>query len=122
MIILAIINGAIREAVYTDSLGEKASHNVSVFTLIILLGIYIWFITRKWKFMSSGQAWLTGIIWVILTVLFEFVFFGFVLKISWEKLISAYNLPSGELWILVLIWILISPWIFYRLRLNKNNP
>ena len=43
MLILAIINGAIRDFVYIKYVGESVAHRISTFALLLLIGIYIRF-------------------------------------------------------------------------------
>lgn len=117
MVFIAIINGAIREKGYKKSLGELRAHQVSVLTGIILFAIYILVLTQTWKIQSAGQAFTIGLIWLALTVAFEFIFGHYVMKHPWSKLLEDYNILKGRFWVLVLIWITIAPYIFYKLGL-----
>ena len=115
-VVIAIINGAVREGVYKKSFGDLLAHQISTVTGIILFAIYIWIITGIWLIESSSQAWLIGLMWLLMTVIFEFVFGHYVMKNSWEKLFSDYNIFKGRLWAVVLIWVTIAPYLFYQLR------
>jgi hypothetical protein len=79
LLIAAIINGAVRELVYKNSLGELRAHQVSTLTGIILFGIIIWGLNRLLPLASAKQAWTVGLIWLALTVAFEFLFGHFVM-------------------------------------------
>jgi hypothetical protein len=114
MMVLAIINGAFREYFYKSKLGDPAANQVSTVILLILVTAYIWLLIKRWPFRSAAQAWLIGIIWFIMTELFEFGM-GISAGDSWEKMIGAYNVFAGQLWIFIPLWILISPYLFYRL-------
>ena len=57
--------------------------------------------TRKGK-------WLTGIVWMLLTVIFEFAT-GLSGGNSISELLAAYNPLTGNLWLLVLAATLFSP-------------
>ena len=116
LVIIAIINGAVREGVYKKSFGDLLAHQISTVTGIILFAIYIWIITGIWLIESSSQALMTGIMWLLLTVLFKFVFGHYVMKNPWEKLLRDYKIQEGRLWIIVLIWVTIAPYLFYQLR------
>jgi len=109
MPILAILNAAIREKAYKKSVGELAAHQISTVTLIIFIGIYTWLISLGWKLESTGQAFIVGIIWLVLTVSFEFIFGRLVMKHPWERLFHDYNIFKGRIWILILIWTLFVP-------------
>ncbi len=112
---VAIINGAVREGLYRHVLGDLPAHQLSTFTAIVLLGSVIWIFSRWWPLSSARQAWTIGLLWLVMTVVFEFVFGHFVAGHSWHKLLADYDLLAGRLWLLVLIWITIAPWVFHRL-------
>lgn len=116
LLIVAIINGAIRDKVYKESLGELAAHQVSTLTGIVLFGIVIWGLNKLWPLESSRQAWTIGFIWLAMTVAFEFLFFHYVTGHSWGELLNDYNILEGRVWVLVLLWTLIAPYVFWRLR------
>lgn len=116
LVILAITNGTLREKTYGQFVGELTAHQLSTFTGIVLLGIYIWIFMGFIPIESSEQAILIGIIWLIMTVIFEFVFGHFVMNQPWHKLFHDYNILKGRVWSLMLIWTLISTYVFYHFR------
>jgi hypothetical protein len=116
MVFIAILNGIIRNSVYQKYTGELIAHQISTATLIILFGIYVGLIIPFSSINSSTQAITVGLIWLALTVAFEFSFGHFVAGHSWEKLVADYKIWEGRLWILVLTWITIAPYIIFRLR------
>jgi hypothetical protein len=116
MIFIAIVNASIRELVYAKYLGELRAHQVSTATGILLFGLYIWVITNFWHIQSTTQALTIGLIWLGLTVAFEFLFGHYIVGQPWSKLLADYNLLAGRVWIFVLIWTAIAPFIFYSLR------
>lgn len=116
MPLIAIINGAIREAGYRRFVSELLAHQISTLTGIILMGCYVWLLSRKWRIASSGQAILIGVIWLTLTVAFEFLFGHYVMGQPWAQLFHDYNLLEGRLWVLFLIWITIAPYVINKLR------
>ena len=114
MLLLAIANGALRDLVYKKYVGELAAHQVSTFSLIILFAVYIGFIIKWIPLASANQAMLVGLLWLVLTLAFEFGF-GRYRGNSWEKLFADYNLLKGRLWILIPVWVAIAPYVFFRL-------
>jgi len=115
LVVIAIINGAIRERGYKKFAGELRAHQISTLTGIILFGLCVWILSLIWKIQSANQAMTIGLIWLALTVAFEFLFGHYVMKHPWSKLLQDYNILKGRLWSLVLIWITIAPYIFYKL-------
>jgi hypothetical protein len=116
LVFLAIANGLFREKFFANRLKELQAHQASTATLIILFGIYIWIVLRIWQPKSAQQAMSIGLIWLVLTVAFEFLFGHFVAGHSWSRLMNDYNILAGRVWILILIWVTISPYLFYQLQ------
>lgn len=113
---LAIMNGAFREEVLTPLLGKDRSMPLSgiLLCLLILLVAYI-FIPRLGKG-SVKQYILMGMTWLVMTVGFEFALGYFFMDKSIEDLISAYNISTGNLWLVVVLFTAIVPWLSARLR------
>lgn len=116
MLIVSIANGAARDLVYGKSISELAAHQLSSLTSIVLLGAVIFAFVRFGPIASEKQAVLTGLLWLALTVAFEFLFFHFVGGHSWEALLANYNVLKGRLWPFVLLWVAAAPWLFFRLN------
>ncbi len=121
LVFIAVINGAIRDFTYTDSLGELTAHQLSTLTGIILFGIYIWAIGLKWKIESVRQAITIGLMWLALTVAFEFLFFHYVAGHPWSTLLEAYNIFKGKVWVLVLIFVTVAPYLSYQIQSKGSN-
>ncbi len=121
MVVIAILNAIIRQAIYTIYLDDLSAHQLSVFSAILFFGIYLWFVSGKWKITSSRQSYQIGIMWLLMTIAFEFLFGHYVMGNSWELLIHDYNLFEGRLWIVVLLWITLSPPLFYCLRIREKD-
>ncbi|TEB12022.1 hypothetical protein [Pelotomaculum propionicicum] len=116
LVIIAILNGGVREKWYRPHMGELTAHQLSTLTGIMLFGVYIWILTGIWIIGSAGQAFAIGGVWVVLTIVFEFIFGHYVMKHSWDDLLYNYNLLKGRLWVLVLVWTLLAPYVFYSLH------
>jgi hypothetical protein len=115
MPIIGIVNGAVREFTYKKALGELRAHQVSVASGIILFGLYVWILSLRWKIGSAAQAVAIGLIWLVLTIAFEFVFGHYVMHNPWSRLLHDYNILEGRVWVLVLLWITVAPYVFYKL-------
>ena len=115
MVFIGIMNGAVRRFGYEKFLGELLAHQVSSVTGIILFGLYIWLLSIRWPLESSSQAFAVGLIWLVLTVSFEFLFGHYVAKHPWRRLLHDYNILKGRLWSLVLIAITMAPYVVYRI-------
>lgn len=112
MLMLAVLNGFFREAVLKKRLSDLPAHQVSTLTLILLFAFYINLVIERFPPASASQALFIGILWVILTLLFEFGL-GRFRGNSWDKLLEDYNLFKGHLWVLIPVWVLIAPYLFF---------
>lgn len=116
MVFIGIANGVFREVTYGEHLTELRAHQVSTLTALVLFGLYIWCLIRVWRLESSKEAIGIGLMWLALTVVFEFVFGHFVAGHTWTRLLHDYNLLAGRVWGLVLVCIAVAPIVFYRLE------
>jgi hypothetical protein len=115
MVAIAIANGALRESWYGQHLTEPAAHQISTLTAVVLFGAYIWFVVQFWSPTSKAQAIAIGLLWLVMTIAFEFLFGHFVAGHTWERLLHDYNLLAGRVWPLVLVWVAVAPYLFFRM-------
>lgn len=111
---IAIINAAIRNYIILPHTNELLAHQISSFTVILFLAAYLWTLNQRWNLKSERQAAEIGVIWLILTIIFEFLFGHYVVGHTWTHLLADYNIFAGKLWSLVLLWITVGPYIIYR--------
>lgn len=114
MLVVAFINGGLREFTYGRHLSALAANQLSCVSGIILLGTVIYLYQRRWPFASARHAWYAGLFWMALTVAFEFLFFHYVGGEPWEALLANYDIVHGRLWPLILLWVAVAPYLFYR--------
>ena len=112
---IGVANGMFRQFFLLYYLSDFRAHQVSTLLLIVLLLVYIAIIHKKLSIKSSKDAWLTGTCWATLTILFELMMGRFVSHLTTGEMLAAYNLMSGNLWLLVPLTLLGMPFTFYRL-------
>ena len=112
---VGILNGVLREATYKNFVGDLTAHQISTVTGLLFFGIIFYFIFKKWEIKSVKHAILIGLIWLGLTILFEFGFGHYIMGNSWQKLLHDYNIAEGRVWSLFLMWITIAPFVFYKM-------
>lgn len=113
MMILAIVNGGLRDFAYKSRVGDLPARQISTIILIILLAGYIRLLTRIWPIKSARQAWIIGAMWFVMTEVFE-IGMGLMAGESWSTLLHAYNIFAGQVWIFIPLWVLIGPYVFFR--------
>jgi hypothetical protein len=124
MVLIAIANGALREITYKEYLGDLRAHQLSTVIGVSLFAIYIWLLIHRWRLTSSSEAIRIGLLWLAMTVAFEFIFGHYVMGRPWAALMYDYNLLEGRVWVVVLIWVTIAPYVFFRFqkRTTRSVP
>lgn len=113
MVVLAVVNGILREKTYGKHLGELAAHQISSLVMIGIIGLYTWILAGLSPIESAWQGWIVGALWMTLTAAFEFLFGRLVMKRLWRTLLHDYNLKRGRIWALVLVWTGAAPGVLY---------
>lgn len=112
---LAILNGGFRDKVLMSWLGEQAALPVSGILLCILILIVTVLLLHKLVKGDSKIYCTIGIVWVFFTIGVEFVI-GSIMNNSIEEMLSAYDITTGNLWLLVVIFTGFSPWLSAKIR------
>jgi hypothetical protein len=121
MLLASIANGVVRDFTYGKHMSELSAHQLSTVISVLVLAIVIWFFVKKYPPASTQQAALTGILWMTLTIAFEFLFFHYVGGHSWSALLANYNVFNGRVWVALLIWVAIAPYIFFRINRGQKR-
>jgi hypothetical protein len=113
IMLLAILNGAIRDLLFVPRLGEFIARAVSCITLASAILLVAW-LTLRWIGPASlDDAWTIGVMWLAMTLAFEFLAGHYLFRTPWPTLLADYNLLAGRLWILVLLATVAAPPIAY---------
>lgn len=123
VLLLAMMgNGIFRVLVLQPRLGEDRARQAACLTgMVIILALCAPFV-RRLASPSAGQLLAVGLLWLVLTVLFEFLFGHYVAGLSWRTLLAEYDLLQGRLWSLVLLTTLLAPWLWGVLRPSGRRP
>lgn len=116
LLVAAVINGIVREAVLAPFWGPTVAHWVS--TLLLSAGIFFaTLLLSPWlDLRSRREAWWVGALWFALTVGFEFIAGHFVFGTPWPTLLADYNLAQGRIWILIPVVTLLTPPVLFAMH------
>jgi hypothetical protein len=120
LVLIAIANGTLRQIAFQQALGELHAHQLSTVIGIVLFGVYIYWYIRRSKLQSMSEGVQIGILWMLLTIAFEFGLGRLVLGRDWSVLLHDYNLLEGRVWVLVLIWVAVAPSVCCRI-INRSS-
>lgn len=115
MLVVSVLNGIARDIGYGRDLDPLFAQQLSTLYGITLLGMVIAAYAWRWPFAGMAGAWRAGLLWVAMTVAFEFLFFHYVAGHPWAELLANYNLAAGRLWVVLLAWVAIAPAVFHGL-------
>jgi len=116
ILVLAIANGSLREAVLIPAFGMLTGLVISGVLLsgFILAAAYF---TLSWFGRRSVTGYTAiGFGWVCLTLIFEFTFGYFAQGKSWAQLLEAYTFRDGNIWPVVLVVAAIAPYVAAKIR------
>jgi uncharacterized PurR-regulated membrane protein YhhQ (DUF165 family) len=116
ILVLAITNGSIRESVLIPHLGNFAGLVTSGIILSVAVFLVALLCVPWYGRLSATKWWWIGVFWLCLTLLFEFGFGRFVRHHTLQHMLEAYTFKDGNIWPLVLLTVLVSPWLAARLR------
>jgi hypothetical protein len=108
--VIAVANGFFSKAYVTPRLGEYGAHVYKSLLMVAVIFMLGWVYARQ----TEGTGWLVaalgaGLLWLGVTVIFEFVFGHYVFGNPWDKPLADYQIWRGRLWCLVLLADLIAP-------------
>ena len=115
----AVLNGGFRNYILDKYLPTSVALALSGIILSGLILLITALLLPRARNLSKKDCIITGLIWMILTVGFEF-YFGLSSGAGWHELLQAYNPLSGNLWILVVLSTLFAPICVFRKIINKK--
>lgn len=110
--VLAILNAVVREIFITPMVGDYWGHVASTVTFIAILSVVAYLYFTRYTEHSVRELLAIGLIWFVMTVLFEFGFGHYVMGTPWDVLFHDYNVLAGRVWVLVLVALLLAPMVF----------
>jgi hypothetical protein len=117
LLVVMFANGTFRVLVLQPRLGEDLARQVACLPgMALILGLTWVFLDRVGGEPDARALLAVGLLWLALTVAFEFLFGHYVAGASWRSLLADYDLRRGRLWPLVLLTVLVAPWLLGALR------
>lgn len=112
---LAILNGGLRDKVITPLIGEIWALPLSGVLLCVMVGILCYFTIPRLGKGTVATYRTIGLLWVVLTIGFE-TGMGLITGESFRELVKAYDITTGNLWLLVVVFVGIAPWLTAKQR------
>jgi hypothetical protein len=114
---VAFLNGFIREVFTKRAAGDLTAHQISCMTAsIAFVALSYLMLHKRIAELNNKILRITGMMWVLMTMVFEFGLGRYINNVSWDLLFQDYNIFEGRLWILVLLTILFTPIMIKKLK------
>jgi hypothetical protein len=118
LLVMAVefLHGTVRWVFLRPHVGDFRSGQIGVFTGTPLILLAVYFCEPRLRVRSNGERLQIGLLWLGLTLAFEFSFGHYAMHRSWESIGAEYNLLHGGLMPIGLLIFVFSPWIAGELR------
>jgi len=120
ILVLAFMNGGVRESFLVYRLGRALAFAMSGIALSLLI-FAVALRTIRW-IGGNGRGWRIGVLWVVLALLFEWGFGLVIQHRTVQDMLQAYRFEEGNLWPVVLLSLLLAPPLAARLRGPRARP
>ena len=114
------LHGTIRQLFLAPLVGDFSARRIAVFSGMILIFLITFFFIRRINAPSVNSLFGIGLLWIILTVLFEFGLGVFVFDYSRERMFEDYDVSRGGLMGFGLLFMFFAPFLADKLR-GKDN-
>lgn len=116
ILVLASLNGAVRDFGLTPALGDTIGRAISTVLLCILILFVAWLSIVWIRPINRYQALTVGGMWLLLTLAFELFVGHYGFGKPWTTLLADYDVSQGRIWILALIMTFCAPLLAARWR------
>jgi hypothetical protein len=116
ILLVAVVNGGIRQAFIIPRTGDTAGHAISTVMLCAAILALSWLTIRWMRPTTPREVWSIGAMWLALTLAFEFLAGHYLFGASWRQLLADYNIFRGRTWVLVLITTAVAPALMAQRR------
>jgi hypothetical protein len=106
-------HGVVRELFIAPVIGGLRARQIGVPAGCAIAFAVAWFAARWLGAHTRRQQLIVGLMWVALTLVFEFAI-GRALGIPWQQLLADYNPARGGLMVMGLVFMFVTPMLVAR--------
>ena len=110
------VHGILRGVLLVPIVGDLPARQIGVLIGSLLIFAVAYLFIRWIAVQTKLQFLAVGLIWVVLTILFEIGLGRLVLGLPWERLTEDYDVTRGEFMGVGLLFMAAAPWLAARLR------
>lgn len=116
------VHGALRTFFLAPAVGDLRARQISFFSGTLLILLITCFFIRWIRAATMKSLFFVGLMWMVLTVLFEFCLGHLILGYSWKRMFEDYDITRGGLMAFGLLFMIVAPLLAARLRGRKTAP
>lgn len=116
IMVLESAHGGLRELFLAPAVGDFRARRIAVFTGSLLILAAACLFVRWIRAGTTRRLIAVGVLWLVLTLIFEFCVVRPALGYSWERALSDYDLSRGGLMPFGLLLLTLSPLVASKLR------
>jgi hypothetical protein len=110
------VHGILRGVLLVPIVGDLPARQIGVLIGSLLIFAVAYLFIRWIAVQTKLQFLAVGLIWVVLTILFEIGLGRLVLGLPWERLTEDYDVTRGGFMGVGLLFMAAAPWLAARLR------
>jgi hypothetical protein len=116
IMLVETLHGIARRLLLEPRIGDFQARQIAVFTGSILIMATAFLFVRSLKTTVTKELLLVGIVWVILTLVFEVLIGRYAMNLPWDGIFSDYDLFHGGLMPIGLLEMFLAPLIAAKIR------
>lgn len=116
---LAVGNGLVRQNIISPLLGQEIGLPLSGLTLSIIVFAVTYTTFGFVGARAKSSCLFIGTLWVLMTLAFEVILGYFVAGKSWSALLDMFDISAGNLFTLVVLVTLLSPYVVARIKADS---
>lgn len=115
------IHGTLRQIFLAPLVGDFPARRIAFFSGLVIISLITYFFIRWISASNVKSLFVVGLMWLILTKIFELSLGRFVMNFSWEKIFEDYDISRGGLMAFGLLYMLFIPYLATKLRTRNFN-
>ena len=114
------VHGTLRQLFLAPLIGDFPARRIAFFVGMILIFLIAFVFIRWIRAENVKKLFAVGLMWAVLTLLFEFGLGIFVLNYSRERMWEDYDVSRGGLMGFGILFMFFAPWLAAKFRGVKN--
>lgn len=116
------VHGTLRQLFLAPLVGDFPARRIAFFVGIVLIFLIAYFFMRWIAAPTTKSLFLVGLLWAILTLVFEFALGFLILGYESERVFEDYDVSSGGLMGFGFVFMLFAPFIAAKIRGLNLQP